>query len=111
MIADDDDPLTVFGKNIHIMADDEDGHALLMELAQEFHELFLIFAVLTARRFIEDDVLGMHGDGRGDGDPLFFAAIEIGRIRFGKVGQLRRFQSFVYSRLYLASLMPSCLGP
>lgn len=32
MIADDDDPLTVFGKNIHIMADDEDGHALLMEL-------------------------------------------------------------------------------
>lgn len=39
------------------MTDDEDGHALLMKFAQKFHELLLIFAVLTARRFIEDEIL------------------------------------------------------
>ena len=90
MIADDQDALTVFGKDIHIMADDEDSHPLFIEVRQQGHELVLVFTILAARRFVEDDVFRMHGDGRSDGDALLFPAVQVRRISFRKFRQFRR---------------------
>ena len=49
-----------------------------IEVRQQGHELVLVFTVLAARRFIEDDVFRMHGDGRSNGDALFSPRFKLG---------------------------------
>lgn len=111
MIADDQDALTVFGENIHVMTDDEDGHALFIEVRQQGHELVLVFTVLAARRFIENDIFRMHGDGRSNGDALFFAAVQVGRIGFSQFRQFRCSQGFVDGLADLVAAHAQLLRP
>lgn len=111
MVADNQDALAVFGEDIHIMADDEDSHALFIEIRQQGHELVLVFTVLTARRFVEDNVFRMHGNGRSDGNALLFPAVQVGRIGFRKFRQFRRSQSFVDSLADVVAAHAQLLRP
>ncbi|MPM56257.1 hypothetical protein SDC9_103059 [bioreactor metagenome] len=65
-----DDPVGVFGDDVHVVSDDDDGVALPVELAQELHDLSRLPVVLAGGRLVDDDHLGTQRQDRGDRDPL-----------------------------------------
>ena len=72
---------------LHLVGDDEHGHALLGQLADDAEHLAHHRRVEGRRGFVEEDDVGLHGQGAGDGHALLLTAGKTRRIYVGLLGQ------------------------
>ena len=106
MLCDDDDAGAVFRDDIHVMGDKDDGDALLLQTFHEFHQALLFSSVLSARRFIEHEIFGIHRKCRGYGDSLLVAARQDARILLRKGFGVGILHGTRYSLLELRATFP-----
>ena len=71
----------------HLVRDDEHRHPLLGQLDHHREHLPDQLGVEGARRLVEQDQLGGHGERAGDGNPLLLSAGELRRVGVGLVRQ------------------------
>ncbi len=76
----------VAGK-VHLMGDDQHGHALARQLAHDHQHLAAQLRVERRGRLVEQQHLGRHGKRAGDGDALLLAAREARRVGIALVGK------------------------
>ena len=82
-----DHAVGVLGDELHVVRDDEDRRALVVQLAQQRQQLVGAGAVLPERRLVEREHRGS-GDQRGaDREPALLPAGEEERVRAGLRGQ------------------------
>ena len=110
MLCDDDDAGAVFCNDIHVMGDEDDGDALLLQTFHEFHQTLFFSSVLSARRFVEHEVLGIHRKCRGDGDSLLIAARQDARIFLGESFGVGILHSARHGFLKLCAAFPLMIG-
>ena len=60
----------------HEVRDEQNGHALGVQLMDDLQNIAAPLGIQHGRRLIEDDHLGVHGQGAGDGNALLLAARE-----------------------------------
>ena len=110
MLCDDDDAGAVFRDDIHVMGDKDDGDALLLQTFHEFHQALFFSSVLSARRFVEHEIFGIHRKCRGNGDSLLVAARQDARILLRKGFGVGILHGARYSFLELRTAFPLLIG-
>ena len=72
---------------VHLVGDDEHGHAARGEVAHDGQHLADQLGVERAGDLVEQHRLGLHGERPGDGDPLLLPARQLLGIVVGAVGE------------------------
>ena len=75
------------------MGDDDDGDAqALVDVLEQFQDGFRRLRVQGGRRFVAEQDLRVAGQGAGNADTLFLAALELGRVIAGPVAEADQVQ-------------------
>ena len=69
------------------MGDDDDGHALFVQLLEDTHDIFAGLRVQGAGRFVGQQQTGAVDQGTGNGDALLLTAREFIRAVVGAFPQ------------------------
>ena len=80
--------------DLRLMGDHDDGHALLIELLEDLHNLLAGFGVQCAGGFVRQQHLGVVHNRSGNGHTLALTAGKLGGLKVDPVAQAHSLQSF-----------------
>ncbi len=103
------DPVGHFPAKSDLMGDDQHGHSGLRQFLHDAEDFANQFRIQSGGGFVEEQDLGVHGQGSGDGDPLLLAAgqlVGIGVRLFRQSNPRQKRQSFLAALFNGAFLNP-----
>ena len=90
-LVDDDHAVGHFQRFFLVVGDKDAGHMqLIVQAAQPAAQLFAHLGIQSAKGFIQQQHLRLHGQGAGQGDALALAARQLGRKALGHPVQLHQ---------------------
>ena len=78
------------------MGNHQDGHPLVVQALQEFHDLRVVAVVLTGGGLVQNQNLGLHHQNGGDGHPLLLAVAQSGHGPVAEGIQTADFQRLLH---------------
>src|SRR5690606_32846867 len=88
------DPVGGAAGEAHLVGDHDHGHPLLGQVGHDVEDFLDHFGVEGGGGLVEEDDLGVHRQGAGDGHALLLAAGELGGVLVGLFGDADPFQQF-----------------
>ena len=89
-------PWRVLQHQVHIMGNQNHRDALTVQLPQEFHNLCVVFQILTGSRLIQQDHFRLQNQNGSDGHTLFLSVAESGNGPLAEGVQAADFQGFLH---------------
>src|SRR4051812_7820106 len=86
-LVQEDDRVGDLPREADLVRDDDERHAVPRELLDDGEDLADQLGVQRRGRLVEEDDVGLQGQGAGDGDPLLLSSGELSRIGTGLVCQ------------------------
>lgn len=99
-------PGTLACHDIHIMRHQDHGDPCFPHLRHQCGKPFLFPAILTACRFIQNNIFRMHGQRGSNGYALLIAPGQCTRIFIGKTEYISLMHRFIDHRIQLCPRFP-----
>jgi hypothetical protein len=91
-LVEEEDAVGDVAGEVEVVGDEEEGEAVIGEAAEDIADFLAEFGVEGGGGFVEEENLGFHGEGAGDGDALLLTAGELGGAVVGAVGEADPFE-------------------